>query len=88
MTGMHSSDGSYAMIYLPYGKKITIGTNFAKSSKLKAWWFNPRDGKARYIGVFEKKESMAFTPPSLGYMNDWVLVVDDPGFGYKPPGTL
>ena len=88
MTSMRSSDGTYAMIYLPYGKKIAIRTNFAKSSKLKAWWFNPRDSKAIPIGLLEKRDSLSFTPPSLGYMNDWVLVVDDPTLGYKLPGTL
>lgn len=88
ITAMRSSDGSYAMIYLPYGKKITIRANFAKSAKLKAWWFNPRDGKAKSIGLLDKKEALSFTPPSLGFMNDWVLVLDDAAFAFKAPASL
>ena len=87
MVATRSSDGSFAMIYLPYGEKVEVLTNFAKSDKLKAWWFNPRNAKASFIGVLERKGKMDFTPPSLGFMNDWVLVLDDPSKAYSTPGT-
>jgi Protein of unknown function (DUF4038)/Putative collagen-binding domain of a collagenase len=86
VVGTRSSDGSFAMIYLPYGKKIDILTKFMSSEKVQAWWFNPRNAKAINIGLQIRKDRMEFTPPSLGYMNDWVLVLDDPSKGFSVPG--
>jgi hypothetical protein len=87
MVATRSSDGSFAMIYLPYGNKITVQTNFTKSEKLQAWWFNPRTGKATEIGTLPRKDTMLFIPPTLGFMNDWVLVLDEPAKGFPPPGS-
>jgi hypothetical protein len=87
MVATRSSDGSYAMIYLPYGKKIGVLTTFMHSEILQAWWFNPRNAKAINIGKLKKNERMEFTPPSFGFMNDWVLVIDDPSRGFGPPGN-
>jgi hypothetical protein len=72
-----AADNSYAMIYIPVGKTITISTsNFQK--QITAWWFNPKDAKIQKLGVFENKGSLEFVPPTLGVGNDWVLIIDDP----------
>jgi hypothetical protein len=58
-----------------------------KNQQVKAWWFNPRDGTASTIGIFENKGEREFTPPNAGEMLDWVLVLDDAAKGYPQPGN-
>jgi hypothetical protein len=54
--------------------------------RVKAWWFDPRDGKASAIGEFTNEGVRAFTPPAPGEGLDWILVLDDLAQGYPPPG--
>jgi hypothetical protein len=54
---------------------------------VKAWWFNPRDGKASVIGEFPNEGEREFTPPDLGEYLDWVLVLDDTAKKYPEPGN-
>ena len=77
--------GSYAMIYAPVGKKFSVRMDKI-SGPVKAWWFNPRDGKAEQIGEFENKGTREFTPPAPGELLDWVLVLDDKSKNFPPPG--
>ncbi len=70
-----SADNSYAMIYIPVGKSITIATSFFQK-QINAWWFNPKDAKVKKIGTLENKGSMEFETPTLGLGNDWVLIID------------
>jgi hypothetical protein len=66
----------------------------------KAYWYDPRQGTSTLIGEFPRTEpgdrpadvrrgdiSREFTPPSSGSRNDWVLVLDDAGRDFPPPGT-
>ncbi|MEP7376749.1 MAG: glycoside hydrolase family 140 protein [Chitinophagaceae bacterium] len=80
------AQNSYAMIYMPVGKTITIDGSFIKTEKLIAWWFNPRDAVATKIGLLTRTAEMEFTPPTTGIENDWVLVLDDPAEKFNPPG--
>jgi len=57
-----------------------------KGARVKAWWFNPRDGKATDIGEFANTGEREFTPPDKGEMLDWVLVLDDVAKNYQTPG--
>ena len=75
------------MIYLPVGKTITINTSLLKGDKLKYWWFNPRDGKSRLGGVESKTTSMNFNPPTFGFEEDWVLVIEDEKRNFSVPGS-
>jgi hypothetical protein len=79
--------GSYAMVYAPVGRKFGVNMNKIAGPKVKAWWFNPRDGSAREIGTYDNKGVREFTPPDHGEMIDWVLVLDDAVAGYPQPGT-
>jgi hypothetical protein len=81
-----SSDGDFMFVYIPYGKKTTVNTSKIKSARLKAWWFNPRDGGAISLGEFENAGSKEFTPVSIGRGSDWVLVIDDASKNYPGPG--
>ncbi len=70
-----SAEFSYAMIYIPVGKKIKVDTkSFAK--KIKLCWFNPRNGEYTDMGVFKNNNFLEITPPSTGYENDWVLIIE------------
>jgi hypothetical protein len=82
-----SADNSYAMIYLPVGKTVTIRTGFIRSQKILAWWFNPRNAVAQKIGLIDNNAVHDFTPPALGEENDWVLVLDDAQKNFGPPGA-
>jgi hypothetical protein len=78
---------TYAMVYAPVGRKFGVNMDRITGAKVKAWWFNPRDGKATAIGEFHNAGVREFTPPDAGEMIDWVLVLDDAARGYPPPGT-
>jgi hypothetical protein len=81
-----AADGDFMMVYIPYGKKTTVNTTKIKSQKLKAWWFNPRDGGAIPLGEFPNGGSREFAPVSVGRGSDWVLVIDDASKNYPSPG--
>jgi hypothetical protein len=55
--------------------------------QVKAWWYDPRTGKATQIGTYESTGEKTFTPPTSGKNNDWVLVLDDASKNYAPPGA-
>ena len=80
------SEGTYAMVYAPVGRAFKVRMEVIKSPQVKAWWFNPRDGKATLIGTFTDKGERGFTPPDAGEMLDWVLVLDDSSKHYPQPG--
>ncbi len=79
--------GSYAMIYAPVGRTFSVHLDKVTGARVKAWWFNPRDGHAGEIGTFPNQGVHKFTPPDPGEMVDWVLVLDDAAKGYPAPGT-
>lgn len=74
-------NGSYAMIYLPENKAVRVDLGKIAGKRKKAWWYDPRTGKA----VKAKHRSGLFEPPQTG--QDWVLVIDDASKRYGPPGS-
>ena len=78
--------GSYAMVYVPVGRKFSVKMDKITGNKVKAWWFNPRDGSAKEIGVFANTGEREFTPPNYGEMIDWILVLDDVSKKFSAPG--
>lgn len=81
------NDGSFAMIYIPVGKTISVNTSQLSGQMLRCWWFNPRTGLARLADVRTKEPKLEFTPPTLGYGDDWVLVIDDIAKNFATPGS-
>jgi hypothetical protein len=89
--------GSYAMVYIPATRMPQLGAadrtpaaveldlTPLSGRQLAAWWFDPRTGVARSIGMVAKQERLSFTPPAGG--PDWVLVLDDPASNFPPPGS-
>ncbi len=73
----------YAFIYTSEGKSFTVVLNKISGTALLAYWYNPRDGKTTDIGNIKNDGTKKFTPPSSGYGQDWVLVLDDTAKNYK-----
>lgn len=67
-----ADDGSFCISYLPTKRIITIDLSKLAGPNVTATWFNPRSGQTLPIGVFSKKATHAFDPPTDG---DWVLII-------------
>lgn len=67
----------YAFIYNYTGREMKINMGKIKGDKVKASWFNPRDGQTTGIGDFENTGVQVFQPEG-GHRdgNDWVLVLE------------
>ncbi len=76
ITAFRDIKKSYAMIYLPVGKKIVVNISFIGGLKVKTSWFNPRNGQMEKVEVLKKELRMEFTPPTTGLENDWVLLIE------------
>ena len=83
LAAARTSDGSTVMAYLPTARTITVDLAKISGSGVKAWWFDPRTGKAALLGEFPTAGPRDFTPPGEG---DWVLVLDDSGKNLPAPG--
>ena len=71
-----AGDGSFGFVYSPMGKPFTLKVGKFVGSRVKAQWFNPREGTWTLDGEFPTLGIHQFTPPSQGRGNDWVLIVD------------
>jgi len=80
------SRGSYAFVYTPLGRPVTVGLDKLSGKRIRAWWYDPRHGTAQEIGTFKKKGNQEFKPPVHGKGNDWVLVLDDASKGFPALG--
>ncbi|HQG48169.1 MAG TPA: putative collagen-binding domain-containing protein, partial [Sedimentisphaerales bacterium] len=81
------AEGSYAMVYAPIGRAFKVRMDAIKGPKVKAWWYNPRNGQATAIGEFANTGEREFLPPDKGEMIDWVLVLDDASKNFPAPGA-
>ncbi|MDJ1484599.1 glycoside hydrolase family 140 protein [Cytophagaceae bacterium YF14B1] len=78
--------GTYALIYLPQSKPVTIDLSKITGKSKNIWWFDPRTGKATKSGSIKDTASQTFTPPPNG--TDWILVIDDASKKFKAPGLI
>jgi hypothetical protein len=80
--------GTYAFVYFPTRREVTVDTTKLKGP-LRAAWFNPRTGKAAVVDQRVAADKPAsFEPPkaedgSVG--DDWVLILDSAGKNYPLP---
>jgi hypothetical protein len=81
-------DGSFAFIYLPAQKPVTVHLGKLSGAKLRGWWFDPRDGSALPAGEFANDGEREFAPPAGPDKEprDWVLVIDDVAKKFPVPG--
>jgi hypothetical protein len=80
-----SSGKDFLVVYIPLGHKTTINTSRLPAERLRAWWFNPRDGYCQLVGEFANSGSREFVPKSVGRGSDWVLIVDDASRNFVEP---
>lgn len=86
LVATRDEERSYAMVYTPVGRPFWVIMNRIGGSRVKAWWFNPRDGEATQAGEFPTLGQQQFVPPNPGEYLDWILVIDDASKNYPPPG--
>ncbi len=75
----------YIFVYAATGKAFTVNLGKTTGTQLQGFWYDPRNGKTTEIGKFDNKGTRLFTPPTSGYGQDWVLILDDAGKGYAKP---
>ena len=79
----------FLMAYTYSGRNFNVTLNKISGARVKAWWYNPRDGKAISIGEFRNRGERQFNPPGEPENgNDWVLVIDDASKRFIEPGIL
>jgi enterochelin esterase-like enzyme len=90
-------DRTWAMYYLTTGQNLQVNIANLKGPVLKAWWYNPRDGKTYdndgkvtdkpFTEVKHGDKGQELNPPGEpGEGNDWVLVLDNSLKNYPAPG--
>ena len=82
------SNGTYAMVYAPLGRAFKVHMDKIGGTRVRAWWFNPRDGKSTVVGEYPNTGQQEFSPPDQGEQLDWVLVLDNVAKGFGPPGEV
>ncbi len=81
-----AEDGSFAFVYSPTGRSVTADLSTIKAEKVRALWFNPREGKAGVLGEYAGGGKQTFDFFSHGRGNDWLLLLEDPARGFALPG--
>jgi hypothetical protein len=77
------ADRSYAMVYIPQAEQTITVDLSSLSGKVKAWWYDPRNGKSHNVGEYPNKGNVKFTTPIAG--PDWVLLLDYASKIFQPP---
>ncbi len=72
--------GTYAFIYLPQNKPVSVDLGKITGDKKAITWFDPRTGKSIKQKTVNNKKLVTFTPPKEGI--DWVLIIDDASLNY------
>ena len=68
----------YILVYTYNGRNFSINMGKIPGDKIKAYWFNPRNGESNFIGEFTNKGVKQFDPPrDKKDGNDWVLLLKD-----------
>ena len=61
-----AENGAYALVYTPVRKPVTVDLSPLSGETIKAWWYDPRTGKATPTGELRKQTTATFTPPATG----------------------
>jgi hypothetical protein len=73
----------YIFIYTAAGDPFTVIMGKIEGKILNVYWFNPRNGSVLKESPVDNSGSKKFKPPSSGYGQDWVLILDDATRNYK-----
>jgi hypothetical protein len=82
--------GDFSFVYAATGQTFTVNLGRVSGTAANGWWYDPRTGKAAFIGKFANSGTRFFDPPgSKARGNDWILILDDAAKNYAAPdGTL
>lgn len=75
----------YIFVYSAAGKSFTVNLGKVSGSQLVGYWLSPKNGQVNEIGIVENKGTKQFNPPTSGYGQDWVLILDDITKKYAKP---
>lgn len=75
----------YIFVYSAQGKPITVNMGKISGKEVASFWYNPKNGESKDNGRLQNAGQQTFTPPTTGYGNDWVLVIDDATKNYAKP---
>lgn len=78
----------HLFVYTGAGRPFTVNLGKISGSRVRAYWYNPRDGTSTEIGTFDNTGTREFTPQYEGLGSDWVLVLDDASKDYRAAGRL
>jgi hypothetical protein len=83
-----ATDGSFAIIYSPFGEAFTLSKSVVHAAKLKEFWYDPRYGTSYEIDEPERWGIQTYTPPTAGRGHDWILVIEDAAADFPSPSSL
>jgi hypothetical protein len=83
-----ADDGSYAFVYTPTGKPVTVRLDKISGERVNVFLFDPRAGVSVGMGEVTNKGTRQFETFSRGRGNDWVLILDDAAQKFPNPGTV
>ncbi len=72
-----ADDGGFVLAYLPFGNPVSIHMDRITGPRVKAQWYDPRDGTFSPIGEYANTGVREFAAPSRGEQDDWVLALED-----------
>ena len=75
----------YLFVYSTQGKPITVNMGKISGKEVIAFWYNPKNGESKDDARYPNTGQRTFTPPTTGYGNDWILVIDDATKSYTKP---
>ena len=67
----------YLFVYTAAGRSFTVMLGKISGKFLNVYWFNPRNGELKADARVENSGTKIFKPPTSGYGQDWILVMDD-----------
>lgn len=81
-----ANDGSFALIYSPYGTPCSIDKSALTGHRFKEIWFDPRYGVSYVLHSGDTKGIQTYTPPTSGRGQDWILIIEDAELNLPMPG--
>jgi hypothetical protein len=78
--GLRAADDSYLVVHTARGRPFTLDTTVLTGSAARAWWLDPRTGRAIDAGSVPRGSAVPFHPPRTGPEDAdlaWTLVVAD-----------
>jgi hypothetical protein len=73
---------TYAFIYLPQSRPVTVDVTKLSGSRKKAYWFDVRTGTSLPVKMPNQKKATFNPPPGNP---DWVLIIEDASKNYSIP---